>query len=247
MPPPLCPSGPGHAAPPVCGSYPRISLLTTLSFLSTSHISYHTHHLQPPTHHLQCTHKTHTCTEVHLTPKQIAGFSPIFVSFIAALQRLQRTVAFLPDLFLFLQGCLSPKPQPFSCALSPSSSSPLASRPSCCRCTFMQGRQRPCLWSQLSPVHLDRSETPLSFCPVLSGAAVCLAVVSSGPWTLCSLSALPVPLWEPSTPAKPVTSPPLSLACPFLPLHICSQWWPSLGCCSPSRHLPPAPDRKSVV
>ena len=104
--------------PPVCGSYPRISLSTTLSLLGTSHVSYHTHHLQPPTHHLQCTHKTHTCTEVHLTPKQIAGFSPVFVSFIAALQRLQRTVAFLPDFFLFLQGCLSPKPQPFSCALS---------------------------------------------------------------------------------------------------------------------------------
>ena len=181
----------------------------------TRHSTYGTH---------TSTHKTHTCTEVHLTPKQIAGFSPVFVSFIAALQRLQRTVAFLPDFFLFLQGCLSPKPQPFSCgSVSPLSSSPLASRPSCCRCTFVQGRQHPYLWSQLSPVHLNRFETPLSFSPVLSGAPACLAVVSSGSWTLCSLSALPVPLWEPSTPAKPVTSPPLSLACPFLPLHICLQ------------------------
>ena len=47
---------------------------------------------------------------------------------------------------------------------------------------------------------------------------------------------LPAPLWEPSTPAKPVTAPPLSLTCPFLPLRICSQW-----CCSLSKHLPPAP------
>ena len=50
-PPPLCPSGPGHAVPPVCGSYPRMSLSTILSFPGTSHVSYHTHHLQPPTAH----------------------------------------------------------------------------------------------------------------------------------------------------------------------------------------------------
>ena len=54
-----------------------------------------------------------------MTPKQTAGLSPGFVYFITALQPLQWTVAFLLEPFLFPQGCLSPKPQPFSCALSP--------------------------------------------------------------------------------------------------------------------------------
>ena len=64
-PPPLCPSGPGHAVPPVCGSYPRMSLSTILSFPGTSHVSYHTHHLQPPTWRRQW----------HPTPVRLPGKS----------------------------------------------------------------------------------------------------------------------------------------------------------------------------
>lgn len=143
-----------------------------------------------------------------MTPKQTAGLSPGFVYFITALQRLQWTVAFLLEPFLFPQGCLSPKPLAFLvCSVSPSSSSPLASRPSSCRCTFVQGRQHPCLWSQLSPVHLDRSETPLSFCPVLSGAPACLAILSCGPGALCSVSAFLLPYGN--LPLQPSQLPPL--------------------------------------
>ena len=92
------------------------------------------------------------------------------------------------------------------CSASPASSSPLTSRPSSCGCTFVQS-QHPRLWSQLSPVHLDRSETPLSFCPVISGAPACLAVLSSGPWALCSLSAFLFPYGN--LPLQPSQLPPL--------------------------------------
>ena len=64
-----------------------------------------------------------------------------------------------------------------------------------------------CLWSQLSPVHLDRSETPLSFCPVLSGAPACLAILSCGPGALCSVSAFLLPYGN--LPLQPSQLPPL--------------------------------------
>lgn len=171
-----------------------------------------------------------------MTPKQTAGLSPGFVYFITALQRLQWTVAFLLEPFLFPQGCLSPKPQPFSCALSPPrrhhrwppGRAP-AAVPSCRAASIPASglSSLPCILIAL------RHHSHFARCfPELQPAWPSSAVARGPLQCVC----LPAPLWEPSTPAKPVTSPPLSLTCPFLPLRICSQW-----CCSLSKHLPPAP------